>query len=72
MQYPGPVLTGVDTSTEMTTRTLSADQTWRQVGWLGQSGRVYSLSDDPAATEPGSWEPLWILAHNEPPVPVET
>jgi len=40
--------------------------TFRQVGWHGQTGAFYSLDEDPSRHEPGSFGPLWILAHNEP------
>jgi hypothetical protein len=33
--------------------------TFRQVGWLGQSGRVYPMENSPAE-EPGSFTALWI------------
>lgn len=39
-------------------------QTWRQVGWHGQSGAFYALGEtDPAAHEPGSYTPMYVLAH---------
>lgn len=32
-----------------------------QVGWIGQSGGVYALDDQPMdAREPGSFQPLYI------------
>lgn len=37
----------------------------RQVGWIGQSGAFYSLDEDPAPTEPGSFTPLWFVAHGD-------
>jgi hypothetical protein len=40
-------------------------QVWRQVGWHGQSGAFYSLSEDPKPHEPGSYSPLWVLIENE-------
>lgn len=33
--------------------------TYRQVGWIGGSGAMYALHENPAATEPGSFAPLW-------------
>lgn len=30
-----------------------------QVGWLGQTGRVYRLDEDPSQTESGSFSPLY-------------
>lgn len=39
--------------------------TFRQIGWHGQSGAFYALDEDPSLYEPGSFGPLWILAHNE-------
>lgn len=53
---------------EMRTHTLEATQTWRQIGWHGQTGAFYSLDEKPSDHEPGSWGPLWILVDNEPPV----
>ena len=53
---------------EMRTHTLEAQQTWRQIGWHGQTGAFYALDEKPAGHEPGSWEPLWILVDNEPPI----
>lgn len=47
---------------EKTTRTDTARQTWRQVGWLGQSGAFYSLDERPSETEAGSFSPLWFIA----------
>lgn len=35
------------------------DVTWRQVGWIGGTGRMYALHENPAPTEPGSFAPLW-------------
>lgn len=53
---------------EMRTATLDANQTWRQIGWHGQTGAFYALDEKPSNHEPGSFEPLWILADNEPPI----
>ena len=53
---------------EMRTVTLDANQTWRQIGWHGQTGAFYALDEKPSQHEPGSWEPLWILVDNEPPI----
>lgn len=50
------------------TRTPDAVQTWRQIGWHGQTGAFYSLDERPVDHEPGSYEPLWLLTDNEPPV----
>lgn len=47
---------------EKTTRTDTARQVWRQVGWLGQSGAFYSLDEKPHLTEPGSFSPLYFIA----------
>jgi hypothetical protein len=57
-----------ETGTERTTHTLTGVQTWRQVGWIGQSGAFYSLSEPievVQAGEPGSYSPLWFLAWDE-------
>lgn len=32
----------------------------RQVGWRGQTGRLYTMDENPAATEPGSFSPMYI------------
>jgi hypothetical protein len=39
--------------------------TLRQVGWIGQSGDFYGLDENPAPTEPGSFSPLWFVAHED-------
>jgi hypothetical protein len=39
--------------------------TMRQVGWIGQSGDFYSLDENPVPTEPGSFSPLWFVAHTD-------
>lgn len=36
---------------------------FRQIGWHGQSGAFYSLGEDPSPYEPGSFSPLWLVAH---------
>jgi len=62
-----------EVGTEMRTMTLEAEQTWRQVGWHGQSGAFYALDEHPSRHEPGSFGPLWVLVDNEPPIlPDET
>jgi hypothetical protein len=33
--------------------------TYRQVGWIGGTGAMYALHENPAPTEPGSFAPLW-------------
>jgi hypothetical protein len=53
---------------EMRTHTLDRDQTWRQIGWHGQTGAFYALDEKPAAHEPGSYEPLWLLVDNDRPI----
>ena len=40
-------------------------QLWRQVGWLGQTGRVYELDKPPYGIEPGSFSPLWVLIDDD-------
>ena len=40
-------------------------QTFRQVGWLGQSGAFYALDEDPMGHEPGGWAPLYFVAHSD-------
>lgn len=39
--------------------------TLRQVGWLGQTGAFYGLDEDPRPTEPGSYAPLYFIAHSD-------
>lgn len=33
---------------------------FRQVGWLGQTGRFYTLEEDPHLTENGGFSPMFI------------
>lgn len=54
---------------EMRTMTPDTNQLWRQIGWHGQTGAFYAFDEKPSDHEPGSYEPLWILADNEPPIP---
>lgn len=51
-----------ETGPEMVTTTDDYRQTWRQVGWLGQTGAFYSLDEKPHLTEPGSFSPLYFIA----------
>jgi hypothetical protein len=48
-------------------------QTWKQIGWQGQSGAFYALGDDakPMDHEPGSFTPIHVLVDSteEPPAP---
>ncbi|WP_329131495.1 hypothetical protein OG552_10350 [Streptomyces sp. NBC_01476] len=60
-----------ETGAEMRTMTLDAEQTWRQIGWHGQTGAFYALDEKPSDHEPGSFGPLWVLVDNEPPMPDE-
>ena len=39
--------------------------TLRQVGWIGQTGDFYTLDEDPSPSEPGSFQPLLIIAHSD-------
>lgn len=32
---------------------------FRQVGWLGQTGRFYTLEEDPSRTERGGFAPIY-------------
>lgn len=42
-------------------RERSASVALAQVGWIGQSGGVYALNDQPMdGREPGSFQPLYI------------
>lgn len=47
------------------TQSKGTVQTWRQIGWHGQTGAFYSLDERPVDHEPGSFEPLWILTDSE-------
>lgn len=40
-------------------------QTFRQVGWIGQSGAFYAVGESPADHEPGSFSPLYFVAHSD-------
>lgn len=31
----------------------------RQVGWIGQTGRLYPMGSDPSKTEPASFAPVY-------------
>lgn len=37
----------------------------RQVGWIGQSGDFYALDEAVAASEPGSFRPLWFVVDTD-------
>lgn len=54
----------------------SANGEWRyvlrQVGWLGHTGRMYSMIEDPSKTERGGFTPLLITAHGDRVEPSET
>lgn len=39
--------------------------TFRQVGWIGQTGAFYALDENPRPTEPGSYSPLYFIAHSD-------
>lgn len=45
--------------------TLSPDgarrQLWRQVGWQGQTGALYSLDERPQDYERGSYAPMFVM-----------
>lgn len=42
-------------------REHSLNKVLAQVGWIGQSGQVYALDDQPMdGREPGSFQPLYI------------
>jgi hypothetical protein len=56
------------TGPEMRTATLNANQLWRQVGWLGQTGAFYAYDERPSEHEGGSFGPLWALVDNDPPI----
>jgi hypothetical protein len=64
----GPRLSVSRGGEEMRTMTLSAEQRWRQVGWLGFSGCVYDLGREPSGIEPAGWSKLWVLIDNDPPI----
>ena len=33
---------------------------FRQIGWQGQTGRFYTMDENPKLTEPGSFTPMYI------------
>lgn len=51
------------TGTEIITTGDGYRRTWRQVGWLGQTGAFYSLDETPQRYERGSFSPLYFIAH---------
>lgn len=38
----------------------ASDAALAQVGWIGQTNRVYGLDEKPADTEPGGFAPLYM------------
>ena len=46
---------------------------YRQIGWLGQSGAFYAIDGDadPMRHEPGSFAPIWVIAHADDAIPDE-
>lgn len=54
-----------DDAPVLRTHTLEGDQRWRQVGWLGFSGRVYDYPADPGEHEDAGWSPLWVMIDND-------
>lgn len=40
-------------------------EVFRQVGWLGQSGKFYDNDGEPAKHEPGSFTPIYIHLESE-------
>jgi hypothetical protein len=42
-------------------------ETWKQIGWQGQSGAFYALERDarPADHEPGSFSPIWVMSDSD-------
>lgn len=46
---------------------------YRQIGWLGQSGAFYAIGGgaDPMQHEPGSFAPIWAIAHADDTIPDE-
>lgn len=45
--------------------------TLRQIGWQGQSGAFYALGEHPSDHEPGSFSPIWVVAHADDMVPAD-
>lgn len=33
---------------------------FRQVGWLGQTGRMYPMGENPSETERGGFSPMYV------------
>lgn len=48
---------------EMTLRVGDQMATFRQIGWHGATGAFYSLEEDLKRREPGSFSPIWVIAH---------
>ena len=74
MHYPNSladtrpaVLTGTLPGHEIRTHTLRGTQVWQQYGWLGHSGYLYALGEDPSGNEPGGFSPLYVMIENEDP-----
>lgn len=59
--YRAPSATGP----EITVTGKEQRQTLRQVGWLGGTGAFYALDEKPSLHEPGSFTPLWFIAHSD-------
>lgn len=50
---------------ELVMTTAERRTVFRQVGWWGQTGALYSLDEDPSPTEPGSFSPLWAVIDSD-------
>lgn len=46
-----------------TTQTLYGTQTWKQVGWIGQTGMIFSPGDNPFLDYP--FKALWVMDSEE-------
>lgn len=54
---------GRSTYTEKTVKTNESSLVLRQIAWIGHSGRVYGLDDNPGLVENGGFSPVWVIAH---------
>lgn len=55
-----------DPGPEVTYVADDVSYTLRQIGWHGQSGAFYALDEEPSLAEPGSFTPLYFVAHADP------
>ena len=58
-----PYVSNASEGHEIHTRSPDGEvhQTWRQVGWHGQTGALYGLNEKPSNHEAGSFSPLYVM-----------